>query len=269
MKKLFLLLISSYLLSTPAMAAQIKQFAILSAFEKLSLQADHVDLVSPKIAVSRGEIPASQARQFKAVFSNQNPKQRTYVINPKASVALLTFPSLTPKNTSLENLRLMLSGSDKLPSEFEITPIFELTISNGIVSRISQINTRIYTGVYEQAVLISKQTVFNPFKLTLDFVNVYGSEREMRRVGQSMNDNPGGLMISNTNATLRTFKFAKDGRIRLLRSASEFMYVSPKELEAGLNGQSFGWLFSWETYFYAIISNVTNEVFELRQGYTP
>jgi hypothetical protein len=250
-------------------AAAQTQYAILSEFEKNTLQADHVDLVSPKIAVSRGDIRAADARHFKAVFSNQNPLLRTYKVSPKASVSLLTFPSLIAKNTSLENLRLMLSNSDDLPSEFETTPIFALSLSNGVITAIKQVNTRVFTGVYEQAVLFSKKTVFNPLKLLLDFVNVYGSDREMRRVGQSMNDNPGGLMISNTNAALRKFNFAKDGRIRLLKSASEFSYVTPKELEAGLNGKDFGWLFGWETYFYAIISDLTGEVFELRQGYTP
>ena len=269
MKKVFTqLLIGLAFLGFSSAVAQT-QYAILSNFEKNTLQADHVDLVSPKIAVSRGEITAVQARHHKAVFSNQNPLLRTYSVSPKASVSLLTFPSLTAKNTSLENLRLMVSNSDDLPSEFESTPIFALSISNGTITAIKQVNTRAITGVYEQAVLISKQTVFNPFKLVLDFVNVYGSEREMRRVGQTMNDNPGGLMISNTNAALRTLNFAKDGRIRLLKSASEFMFVSPKQLEAGLNGKDFGWGFDWGTYFYAIISDVTGEIFELRQGYLP
>ena len=269
MKKLFTQFVVGLAFFGFSSAVAQTQYAILSNFEKNTLQADHVDLVSPKVAVSRGEIPAIQARQFKAVFSNQNPLIRSYVVSPKASVSLLTFPSLTAKTTTLENLRLMVSNSDDLPSEFESTPIFALSISGGVVTAIKQVNTRVFTGVYEQAVLISKKTVFNPLKLVLDFVNVYGSDREMRRVGQTMNDNPGGLMISNTNAALRNFNFAKDGRVRLLKSASEFMFVTPKELEAGLNGKDFGWLFDWETYFYAIISDVTGEVFELRQGYVP
>jgi hypothetical protein len=269
MKKLFTQFLVGLAFFGFSSAAAQTQYAILSNFEKNTLQADHVDLVTPKIAVSRGEITAIQARQFKAVFSNQNPLLRSYSISPKASVSLLTFPNFASKNTTLENLRLMVSNSDDLPSEFESTPIFALSISNGTIMAVKQVNTRVMTGVYEQGVLISKQTVFNPLKLMLDFVNVYSTDREMRRVGQSMNDNPGGLMISNTNAALRSFNFAKDGRIRLLKSASEFMFVTPKDLEAGLNGKEFGWTFDWDTYFYAIISDVTNEVFELRQGYTP
>ncbi len=271
MKKLFLLLVSSYFFFSSATAQT--QFAYLSELNikgsSITLKADATELVKPSVAVARGQLPKAWARHYKMIFSDSAKGFATLNVSPKAKVTLLTFPNLAPKITSLENLRLMLSGDEALPSEFERSYIFQLIQSNNIVTSISQVNTRAVTGVYEQAVLIAKQSKISAGKFVLDFVNIYTTDREMRREGQSMNDNPSGLYISNTNPLLRTLNFSSNGQIQLLKNASDYSNVNLKDLEAGLNGKEFGWTFSWETYFYATISDVTNEILELRQGYTP
>ena len=267
MKKLLLICLSSLAVFSTA-AAQV-QYAQLANFKGNTIQADFIDLVTPQVAVSRQTIPASDAVHYKAVFSNQNTQLRDFALSPKATVTLLTFPSLAPKNTTLENLRLLLENSDLLPSEFEISSIFALKITGTTITSLTQVNTRAVTGVFEQGVLISKKTIFNPLTLRLDFIYMYSSQREMKRDGQTMDNNPGGLYISNNNPALRSFAFAQSGRIRLLKNASEYIIVTPQQLEAGLNGRDFGWLFSWETYFYATISDKTGQVLELRQGYIP
>ncbi len=272
MKKYLILLLSSltFLGITSSATAQT-QYAYLNKLEKLSLQTDNVDLVAPNVAVSRGVIPVTDARHYKMVFANQNPALRTYTLTAKTTVSLLTFPNLAAKTTSLENLRLMIDNSESLPSEFDTSSnIFALTLSGNTVSKIVQVNTRAVTGVFDQAVYISKQSSISALKFMLDFVYAYTTEREMKRDGQTMNDNPGGLYISNNNPALRSFSLAKNGRIRLLKNAGEYVTATPKQLEDGLNGKSEGfYYFTWETHFEATISDVTGEILELKQGYEP
>jgi hypothetical protein len=261
------ILIAIVFLSSSAFAQS--EYAVLSKLENNTIQTDKVELVTPQVAVSRGAIPASDARHYKQVFSNQNPQLRQYKVSPQAKVTLLTFPNLTPKTASLETLKQQLEFNERLPSEFFGGDLFALTISSGTITAFSQVNTRAVTGVYQQAVLISKQSTFNPFRLVLDFVNAYSTNREMARIGKTMEDAPGGLYISNTNPALRTFNFAKNGRIKLLKSVGEYINATPADLQAGLNGKNFGWGFDWDTYFQTLISDVSGEVIELEQGYTP
>ena len=234
-----------------------------------TVQADYVDLVTPQEAIKRNAIRAVDARQYKMVFSNQNPRLRQLSLRPDAKISLLTFPNLTAKTATIPNLKQMLEGSEALPSEYEVGKVFALQLRGDTITGIEQVNTRAVTGVFEQAVLISRQTTFKPLKLVLDFVNAYTTDREMRRDGKTMEDNPAGLMISNRSPELRRFEFSRQGRIRLLKDASEYGEFTVAQLEAGLNGQRFGWVFDWDTYFYATISDVTGEVLELRQGYLP
>ncbi len=268
MKKLMLFLVSSLLFFSGAAANS--QYAYLTDFKtNLTIQADTTELVKPSVAVARGQLPSGDARHYKMIFSDRVKGFETLKISPKAKVTLLTFPSLAPKATSLENLRLMLSGDEALPSEFERSYIFKYTQTGKIVTSIAQVNTRAVTGVFEQAVLISKKSNISARKFVLDFVNIYTTSREMQRAGQTMDDNPGGMSISNTNPLLRTFSLAKSGRIKLLKTVGEYFNATLAQLEAGLNGQTLGYFFSWETHFYATISDVTNEMLELKQGYEP
>jgi hypothetical protein len=249
------------------------RFAYLSDLGKEAnvwqVQADYVDLVTPKVAVARGAIAAVDARQYKAVLSNQNTMLRDLRVISTARVTLLTFPGLTTKSANLTRLQQMLDGDEALPSEFETGKLFKLTIERGAITAFEQVNTRALTGVYEQAVLITKKTTFSPPKFVLNFVNVYTSDREMRRAGTSMESNPAGIYISNSNPTLRTFKLAKNGRVRLLKTAGEYVNATLKQLQDGLNGQALGWPLNWDTYFQTVISDVTGEILELRQGYLP
>ncbi len=268
MKKLLILFVSSLALCSSAAASS--QYAYLTDFKSnLTIQADNTELVKPSVAVARGRLPSSDARHYKMIFSDQVKGFETLKISPKASVTLLTFPSLAPKSTSLENLRLMLNDDEALPSEFERSYIFKYTLTGKIVTSIAQVNTRALTGVYEQAVLISKKSNISARKFVLDFVNVYTTNREMRRAGQTMDDNPGGLSISNTNPLLRNFNLAKNAQIKLLKTVGETFNATLAQLEAGLNGQGTGYFFSWETHFNATISDITSEILELRQGYEP
>jgi hypothetical protein len=264
MKKI---LIALFLFCSSAYAQS--EYAELFNLEKNTIQADRVELVTPQVAVSRGVIASSDARQYKMVFANQNTQRRSYSISPKVSISLLTFPNLTPKTATLETLKQQITYDEKLPSEFWGGQLFALTLSGTTITAIREVNTKALTGVYVQAVILSKQTTFNPFKLVLDFVFAYSTEREMKRDGKTMQDNPGGLYISNNNPALRTFMFAKSGRIELLKSAGEYIGVTATDLKAGLEGKDFGWGFGWETHFYATISDLTGEVFVLRQGYQP
>jgi hypothetical protein len=246
------------------------EYAELFNLEKNTVQVDKVELVKPQVAVSRGVIAAADARQYKMVFANQNTQRRTYTISPKVSISLLTFPNLTPKIATLEILKQQITFNEKLPSEFWGGQLFALTLSGNTITAIREVNQRAVTGVYRQAVYLSKQTTFNPLKLVLDFVFAYTTEREMKRDGKTMDDNPGGLYISNNNPALRTFQFAKDGKIELLKNAGEYVTVSSADLQAALNGtKEFGWGMSWQTHFYATISEVSAEVFVLQQGYEP
>jgi hypothetical protein len=246
------------------------EYAELFKLEKNTVQADKVELVTPQVAVSRGVIAVGDARQYKMVFANQNTQRRTYTISPKVSITLLTFPNLTPKTATLETLKQQISYDEKLPSEFWGGQLFALTLSGSAITAIREVNQKAITGVYKQAVYISKQSTFSPFKLVLDFVFAYSTEREMKRDGKTMQDNPGGLYISNNNPALRTFAFAKNGKIELLKNAGEYITVSTLDLQAALNGtKEFGWSMGWETHFYATISEVTGEVFVLQQGYEP
>lgn len=266
MKNLILTL--AFLLGSSAFAQN--EYAVLSKLVGNTIQKGKVELITPQVAVSRKVIPASDARHYKMVFANQNPALRQYALSPNAKVTLLTFPNLAPKAATLATLKLQLENSEQLPSEFFGGSLFQITLAKNTITAISEVNTRAITGVFEQAVYLSKQSTFNPFKLVLDFVFAYTTEREMQRDGQKMEDNPSGLYISNNNPGLRTFAFAKNGRIRLLKNPSEYVNVSATDLQAGLNGtKEFGWGFSWDTHFYASISDVTGEVLELRQGYEP
>ncbi|MFN3265446.1 MAG: hypothetical protein ACK41E_01270 [Deinococcales bacterium] len=266
MKKIILILV--LLVGSSALAQS--EYAILSKLVGNTIQADKVELVTPQVAASRGAIPASDARHYKKVFVNQNPALRQYTISAKVKVTLLTFPNFVPKTTTLATLKLQLENSEKLPSEFLGGNLFALTLSGNSITAIREVNTRAITGVFEQAVLIARQTTFNPFRLVLDFVFVYSSEREMRRDGQSMEQHPAGLYISNNNPALRSFAFAKDGRILLLKNVGAYISVGSSDLRAGLDGtKEFGWGFDWNTPFQASISDVSNEVLELRQIYLP
>jgi hypothetical protein len=269
----FLTLILLIILAANSSAAAQTQYAYLSELERTPsgwrVQADYVDLVTPKVAVSRGAIAASDARHYKAVFSNQSNKQRFLTVSSSATAKLLTFPSLAPKNAKLETLGQMLNGSEDLPSEFEAGSLFALKFKGSSVVAFSQVNARAVTGVYDQGVLISKKTVFSSRRFVLDFVNVYTSEREVQRDGKTGIDMPSGLYISNNNLALRTFNLSPTGRIKLLKNAGQSFNATLAQLEAGLNGQDFGWRFDWENYFYAQISDITGEILELRQGYVP
>jgi hypothetical protein len=270
MKKILLILSSLLLFAT---GVQAQQYAELSKLERKgsvwTIQADYVDLVTPKVAVARGTIPASDARHYKAVFSNQNPQQREFTVSENASVSLMTFPDLIQKNAKFKDFRAMLEGSEDLSSEFELGSLFVITLSGKQIVSLGQVNTRAITGVYEQAVFISKKSTFSAAQLVLDFVYVYTTERELRRDGTNFENNPGGLYISNNNPALRSFTFAKSGRVRLLKDPSEYVTYGLPQLEQGLNGKDFGWPFGWETYFYATISVVTGEILEIKQGYVP
>jgi hypothetical protein len=270
MKKI-LLLISSLLLFATSVQAQ--QYAKLSKLERKgsvwTIQADYVDLVTPKVAVARGTIAAADARQYKAVFSNQNPQQREFTVSENATVSLMTFPDLIQKNAGFKDFRAMLEGSEDLSSEFEIGSLFVITLSGKQIVSLGQVNTRAITGVYEQVAFISKQTTFSTAKLVLDFVYLYTTERELRRDGTNFEQNPAGLYISNKNPELRSFTFAQNGRVRLLKNSNDYVKYGLPQLEQGLNGKDFGWPFSWETYFYATISVVTGEILEIKQGYVP
>lgn len=269
MKTLMTLLVSSLALFSSA-AAQ-SSYAYLSDLKlgaNPTVQADNTELVKPSVAVARGRLASTDARHYKMLFLDRVKGFETLKISPKARVTLLTFPNLVPKTASLEYLRLMVSGDDALPSEFEIGYVFKYTLTNNVVASVTQVNTRAVTGVFEQGVFISKKTVFRPLNLVLNFVNVYTTEREMRRDGQTMETNPSGLIISDKNPLLRSFKLAQSGRIKLLKSNSEYVNATSAQLEAGLGGRGSGWDFS-ENYFYATISDVTNQVLELKQGYTP
>ena len=269
MKTLITLILSSLALFSNA-AAQ-SSYAYLSDLKlgaNPTVEADNMELVKPSVAVARGRIPSSDARHYKMLFSDRVKGFETLKISPKASVTLLTFPNLAPKTASLEHLRLMVSGDDALPSEFEVGYVFKYTLTNNVVTNIAQVNTRAVTGVYEQGVFISKKTTFRPLNLVLNFIDVYTTEREMRRDGKTMENNPGGLSISDKNPLLRSFKLARQGRIKLLTTNLEYADATLAQLEVGLSGSGSGWDFS-EIYFYATISDVTNEVLELKQGYTP
>jgi hypothetical protein len=254
------------------------QYALLNPIEArgdaLTVQADYVDLVSSAVGVSRGAIPASDARHYRRVFSNQNKQLRRLTLSAKVRVTLLTYPSLAPKTASLDALQQMLENDEALPSEFETlwaeARVFALELNGAVVTSIAQVNPRAVTGVYTQAVRISKNSGFvTGAKLLLDFVEVFTSEREMRRVGQTMEQNPAGILVSNRNPQLRGFTLAATTRIRVLKNAGEYIAVTPKQLEAGLNGQDFGWRFDGDTPFTARLSDVTNTVLELRQVYLP
>jgi hypothetical protein len=266
-----LVLLIAFVMTSSATAQT--QYAYLSELERTAsgwrVQADYVDLVSPKVAVSRGAIAASDARHYKAVLSNRNDQRRGLTMSSVANVQLLTFPNFALKTARLETLMQMLSDSQDLPSEFESGKLFALRFKGSSVIGLQQVDTRAVTGVYDQGVLISKKTVFSSRKFVLDFVDVYTSEREAQRDGKTGIDMPSGLYISNKNPALRNFVFSSSGRIKLLKSAGETFSATLKQLEAGLNGQDFGWRFDWENYFYAKISDVTGEILELRQGYVP
>lgn len=269
MKKLLTLILSS--LAFFSSAAAQSSYAYLSDLKlgaNPTVQADVTELVKPSVAVARGRIPSSDARHYKMLFSDRVKGFETLKVSPKASVTLLTFPSLIAKTASLEHLRLMVSGDDALPSEFQIGYVFKYTLTNNVVTNITQVNTRAVTGVFEQGVFISKATSFRPLNLMLNFIDVYTTEREMRRDGKTMENNPSGLSISDKNPLLRSFKLAQQGRIKLLTTNLEYADATSAQLEVGLSGRGSGWDFS-ETYFYATISDVTNEVLELKQGYTP
>jgi hypothetical protein len=266
MKKL---LIALTLLICSSSAYAQSEYAKIWGLEKNTIQINQISLVTPQVAVSRGLIPATDARHYKKVFTNQNPEKIEYTLSPKVKITLLTFPNQKPKVTSLDNLKLQVNRSEKLPSEFWAGDTFQITRSGKAVTAITEVNTRAVTGVYQQAVVISKQTSFNPLKLMLDFVFLYGENREMKRDGKTMEDAPGGLYVSNNNPALRSFVFAKDGRIQLLKNAGEYASVTAADLKAGLEGKDFGWSFDWDTPFYATISDVTAEVLELRQVYLP
>jgi hypothetical protein len=261
------------LLARPSSARLETQYVTLSDLKQQgktwTAQSDVLELISPQVAVSRGVIRAQDARQYRAVLVNQNPQRRSISINLNARITLLTFPSFAPKTATLKNLFDLLETNPALPSEFEVINLFAITSQGGQVVSITQSNVRAPTGVYEQALLLTKKTSFVPFKPVVDFVNVYTTESQMRRDGQTMQDNPSGLYISNNNPALRSIAFAREGRIQLLRSAAEYLEVTPQQLEAGLNGQDFGWRFDWSTYFEARISDLTGEMFHLRQGYLP
>jgi hypothetical protein len=267
--KTILLLISSLLLFATSVQAQ--QYAELSKLERQggvwTIQADYVELVTPKVAVARGVIPASNARHYNAVFSNQNPQKREFTVSENATVSLMTFPDLIQKNAKFKDFRAMLEGSEDLPSEFEVSSFFAITFSGKQIVSLAQVNTRAITGVYEQAVLISRKSIFSAAKLVLDFVSIYTMEREMRRDPNFVPGNMGVHNLSNLSPALRTFNFAQNGRVRLLKNTSDYGTFGLQQLEEGLNGKDFGWLFSWETFFYATISVVTGEILEIKQGY--
>ncbi len=272
MKTLLSLMIAALLALSSSALAQTR-FAYLSDLEKQintwRVQADYVDLVMPKVAVARSAIAANSARHYKAVLSNQNAMLRDLRVDSNARVTLLTFPSFATKGANLTRLQQMLDGDEALPSEFESGTLFKLTIQRDVITVFEQVNARALTGVYEQAVLITRKTTFALLRFVLDFVNVYTSDREMRRDGTSLQSNPAGIYISNNNPALRTFTLAKNGRVRLLKTAGEYVNATLKQLQDGLNGQASGWPLNWDTYFYATISDITGEILELRQGYLP
>jgi hypothetical protein len=270
MKKILLILSSLLLFAT---AAQAQQYAELSKLERKgnvwTVQADYVDLVTPNVAVARGAIPASDARHYKAVFSNQSTQKREFTVSENATVSLMTFPDLIQKNAKFKDFRAMLEGSDDLPSEFVIGSLFVIKLSGKQIVSLGQVNTRAITGVYEQVGFISRKSTFSAAKLVLDFAYLYTTERELRRDGTNFDLDPSGLYISNKNPELRSFTFAKNARVRLLKDSSDYATYGLSQLEEGLNGKDFGWPFGWETYFYATISVVTGEILEIKQGYVP
>jgi hypothetical protein len=275
MKTLITLIFSS--LAFFSSAAAQTSFAYLSDLKlgaNPTVQAYNMELVKPSVAVARGQIPSSDARHYKMVFLDQLNDFQTLKVSPKASVTLLIFPNLTPKTASLEHLRLMLNGDDALPSEFEVGNTFKYTLTNQVITSITQINTRTVTGVFEQAVMISIGKTFRPLKLVLNFVNIYTTKREARRVGKIISDNyPPSWIISDQNSLLRSFKLAQNGRIILFSSTIPLIEgclsgvdATLAQLEKGLNGKGTGWDFP-DLPFWATISDVTNEVLELRQTY--
>jgi hypothetical protein len=162
----------------------------------------------------------------------------------------------------------MLRGDERLPADLETTGVFQVTQNaSGIVTAIAAVNERQLTGVYQQAAYLSKQTTFSSPRLVLDFVLLLTTDREMRRVGQTMEQNPSGAYISNTNPRLRTFAFARDGKVSFLRGATP-VTATWQRLDAALNGSNV-YSLSWDSYFQATISDLTDEVFKLEQGYTP
>jgi hypothetical protein len=263
-------------LSSSAFAAT--QYALLNPIEArgdaLTVRADYVDLVTPGAGVSRGAIPASDARHYRRVFSDQNKQLRRLTLSASTRVTLLTYPNLAPKTASLDTLQQLLENDEALPSEFETLwnqeRVFALELNGSVVTSIAHVNPRAVTGVYTQAVLISKPSSFvTGAKLLLDFVEVMTTERDMRRVQQTMEQNPAGILVSNRNPQIRGFTLSATTRIRVLKNALEYRLVTPKQLEAGLNGQDLGWRFDWDTPFEARLSDVTNTVLELRQVYLP
>ncbi len=271
MKILFIL---CFLLLSQATAQQVAELSNLVKAvgnNDYIIDADYVDVLTPKDAVAKKIILAANAKHYKAVLSNQNPVKRSLKITAKTSVALLTFPNLTLKTTTLENLRLALEFDETLPSEFEMysPSYFYLTLSGTTITKIIQVNTRVLTGIHYQTVLISKQSQIKTGQFVLDFVSVYTTNREMQRLGKSMEEAPGGLYISNTNPQLRTFKFAQTGVVELFKDVQQYVNVSLKQLEDGFNGTWSGLGFSWDSYFNAVISDVTGEILELSQGYIP
>jgi hypothetical protein len=234
------------------------------------LQFDAVDLVAPAVAVSRGSIRPEDARHYKAVLSNQNPQVRNIRVSSTAKVTLLTFPAWQPKITSLATLQQMVEFDEALPSEYEYSPTFALSIEGNQVVAIEQVNERSLSGVLRQAVFVNRQSKLAQSQLTLDYINVYTQAREMRRDGRTIDDFPGGLYLSNTNPQLRSFLWANTGQVWLFKAATNHVPVTWSQFADALAGKfSTGVYVDWDSYFWVKISDQTNQAFELKQGYTP
>jgi hypothetical protein len=243
-----------------------------------SAQADFVDLLEPRVAVSRGSIPASDAVHYARVFSNQNAQLRRVTFTGNVRVSLLTYPELRPRTATMTNLKQLLEFSENLPQAFEhingssFNDLLLLKFTKGgLVSSVEQINLRRLTGVYVQPALIGKASSFVvPERFVLDFVELLTSDRELRRFGLTMNnDAPSGIYIRNANPQLRSFSLARGARVRLLKNAGAYFIATPAQLEAGLRGRDYGWRFAWDTPFNALISDVTGQILELKQQYLP
>jgi hypothetical protein len=259
-----------FLLASPARAATLP-LATLSDLQRgqvgWTLSATWQELIPSAVAVKRGNLTPSRARQYKALVVQRNKAAVKLAVSPKVRISLLTNPNFKPQPASLEQLRQLLSGSEDLPLQYEVTTLFALSLTGQTVTAITAVDQRVVTGVYTQAVYIDRRSALSKFEFTLDFVTLCTTDREMRRVGQTMEGNPGGLYIANTNALLRRFTLASDASLSLLNGVTPYR-VTLRQLEAALRGGS-GSGVSWNSYFLATISDLTGEVFEFSQGYTP